>query len=209
MTKNQPSDMNGSTCACGAPEFIAKTGECRSCYNRRYMGERRRRALASPCSRCGRHPVAVRVRMLCTACATADKRANWSTAYSASHDRVRAARGPASRWRCIACGDRAEQWAYRSGSPREIAGTVRDGGKTKHMAWSPDPADYDPMCQPCHGRQDRANYGHGIRRDPDYQRRVARASYHRTMADPAKRAARNARQRAARARRGQQIGDGR
>lgn len=89
-------------------------------------------------------------------------------AYSTAHNRLRAMRGPARDWFCARCGDRAEQWAYREGSPREIRGDVpvtRRGKRyVSHMAWSPDPADYVALCAPCHGGLTRPDWGDGYRK---------------------------------------------
>ena len=50
------------------------------------------------------------------------------------------------------------------------------------MRWSPDPADYDPMCRPCHGDRDRDDYQRGYRHDPEKRRAYARLAYAREVA---------------------------
>jgi len=143
--------VSEATCACGAPVFIKRSGECKSCYHRRYNSERREAALALTCSDCGRRAVAVVSTMLCTDCTLRRRRTRRSAevTYHAALLRVHADRGSASSWRCIRCGRPAEKWAYRAGSPREIAGVVEADGKRKRMRWSPDPADYEPRCGAC------------------------------------------------------------
>lgn len=233
--------MSAGTCKCGRPVHVRKTGECHPCYNARKHIEHadaieaRRRArresiLGSPCSACGREPVAVVATRLCLNCAPRkppSKRTNEASgqavprpralSYQAAHLRLRANRGPASRWRCIACGEPAEQWAYRAGSEREITGEApyqKNGRRrSRHLAWSPDPADYDPMCRPCHAARDGRKHvkgNVGSWKDPEYvrawrrayrernaerRRTQSRESWRRVMADPAKRAARNQRRR--------------
>jgi len=78
--------------------------------------------------------------------------------YRSAHSRTQAARGVARLHHCIDCGGRAEDWSLRRTAARlrfEQLGTYT-------LAYSPDPADYDPRCKPCHavydrdGRRDRA-----------------------------------------------------
>ena len=76
--------------------------------------------------------------------------------YSTAHRRIAAQRGPAREHPCSNCGGEAHSWAYRGGSEKEL---VEDRGPSAHVQivrYSPDPADYDPMCWGCHGRKDRA-----------------------------------------------------
>lgn len=203
-------------CACGEPVFIRKTGECSLCYHRRRRAEMR--SSGELCSVCGQRPVEILKTRECRACY--DRRRPQrtrvsrnparvpSTTYGTSHDRVRVARGAASSWRCIHCGAPAQEWAYRAGSPREISAIVVRGGKRKHLSWSPDPADYDPMCKPCHGDRDRpGEYGRGYRSDAEKarasRRQWASASYARSVSTPAGREAYRARKRAERRRREQ------
>lgn len=194
-------------CGCGSPVFIKKTGECAPCYHRRRNAEKRAHALAQPCKRCRRRPASVASTGLCTRCTTARRLARHSrvVSYDAAHARVRALRGSASSWRCVRCGEPAQEWAYRGGSPRERRGAVADGRRVRRMAWSPDPSDYDPMCRSCHGSSERADYGKGYRNDADRARELRREwkrrQYARQVATEAGRAAYLARKRAERARR--------
>ena len=205
-----------STCRCGSPVFIKKTGECAPCYHRRRNAEHRAHALSQPCRRCKRRRAAVAESGLCAPCTTAARLAKQKrvVSYDAAHARVRKLRGSASLWRCIRCGEPAQEWAYRGGSPRERRGTVVSGRKTRRMAWSPDPSDYDPMCRTCHGTTDRPDYGNGYRNNPDraieLRREWKRRQYARQVATEAGRAAYRARKRAERARRAerQAIPDG-
>lgn len=196
-----------STCRCGSPVFIKKTGECAPCYHRRRHAAKRAHALEQPCRRCKRRPATVASTGHCGPCTSALRRARQTrvVSYDAAHARVRALRGSASSWRCILCGQPAQEWAYRGGSPRERRGTVTDGRRTRRLAWSPDASDYDPMCRPCHGSSERPDYGNGYRHDPDRARELRREwkrrQYARQVATEAGRAAYRARKRAERARR--------
>jgi len=194
-------DIEIVECACGRAVAIKSAGECRTCYNARYHRERVARDLSRPCHDCGLQPAEFASTGLCKRCTTIRRRRSRTTdvSYEGAHQRVAADRGSAHLHRCVACGGQAEEWAYRPGSPRELTGFVVRDGVRKNMLWSGDPADYDPLCRLCHGARDRSDYGKGRRRDPEQRREWARASYHRAMADPAKRSARNERQRAWRA----------
>jgi len=79
--------------------------------------------------------------------------------YKAAHKRVQRARGKASDYRCVDCGEPAEEWSYRGGSPDEIRGPVpgRSDGYdyVSICAWSPNPDDYDPRCVQDHRARDR------------------------------------------------------
>lgn len=186
--------MTARSCACGAAIKHPTTGECGTCYGRRWRAERR---AAMTCTKCGQTGIRSDTEQLCEPCLLSARRARRATevSYDAAHQRVRADRGPASAWHCIACGRRATEWAYREGSLFEQHGIVDAGGRRRRMRWSSDSGAYDPMCRTCHGQRDRAGYGKGKRRDRAHQLRWQRDSYHRAMADPDKRAARNARQR--------------
>jgi hypothetical protein len=167
-------------CKCGAPVFIKKTGECARCYQRR----RRRELVGSPTAIAPRRPP--------RRSAAAQARV-YAMTYQACHARLRAQRGLASQWTCVRCGRRAEEWAYRGGSPSEIEGDVHTRDKVRHMRWSPEPSDYDPMCRRCHGARDRDDYGRGYRHDPDKAREARRQwsakHYAKTVATPEGRAA--------------------
>lgn len=138
-----------TSCNCGRPALYRATGECQRCYDRRRSAPLRARRAAL-------------YRKPCT--------------YAAAHTRVRTARGSARDWFCVRCGKPADQWAYVGDSPREIRAersyTVRGRPKTATLSWSPDPADYVPLCRTDHGLATRSDYGAGYRHDA-----AARASY--------------------------------
>lgn len=85
-------------------------------------------------------------------------KACWSTdiTYNGAHSRVRRARNNASMYPCADnCGQQAEEWSYRHGSPHEMTERVTNRHGNEYVyAYSPDPADYDPLCKPCHTRYD-------------------------------------------------------
>jgi hypothetical protein len=78
--------------------------------------------------------------------------------YSTAHRRVAAQRGAAREHPCVTCDGEAHSWAYRGGSPKELVEEVGPGHRFKPegalLRYSPDPADYDPMCWSCHARKD-------------------------------------------------------
>lgn len=73
--------------------------------------------------------------------------------YEQAHHNLRHVRGPASTQSCLNCGDQAVHWAYRNTSPVELEGTLR--GRPGKVRYSPEPADYDPLCVMCHRIRDR------------------------------------------------------
>jgi hypothetical protein len=73
--------------------------------------------------------------------------------YTAAHDRVRRARGPASAQTC-ACGAAARHWAYTHDDPAELV--APDG-----VRYSGDPARYVALCVPCHKSGDLARLRRG------------------------------------------------
>lgn len=76
--------------------------------------------------------------------------------YCSAHRRVTAKRGPAREHGCSVCLGEAHSWAYRGGSDKELI-EARPGNPIQEVArYSPDPADYDPMCWSCHARKDLA-----------------------------------------------------
>ncbi|WP_404433142.1 hypothetical protein LG299_02315 [Microbacterium lacus] len=145
-------------CACGRAVYVKKSGECQRCYNRRWYNEQRATDVGYLMSR--RVPTAQRVPRKPS---TTPRAGTDPSSYGAAHSRVRARRGPASSWYCIRCGTPARQWAYRATQAREIKGTNREG---RPRVWSPDPADYDPMCLTCHAERDGRVWGTGYRHDP-------------------------------------------
>ena len=76
-------------------------------------------------------------------------------AYSTAHKRVASRRGRARDHACLVCEQPAASWAYRGNSPRELR-EWRDVSPVKSgwLRYSPDPADYDPLCWRCHARKD-------------------------------------------------------
>lgn len=73
--------------------------------------------------------------------------------YGGAHDRVRAARGPASGHSCIDCAAPAQDWSYDGQDPNERRGANAYG---RGLAFSLDPSHYVPRCKPCHVRHDAA-----------------------------------------------------
>lgn len=179
---------------------------CLRCYHRAYARRRRARRTGitlAICPACDKRPISRGYGDRCLECG---RRRLYSTpcSYEAAHRRIRRARGAASEWRCIRCGAQAEQWSYREGSPREIAGARvvrRHGGAiVSNVRWSPDPADYDPLCAADHGRATRADWGAGALRDPAVRRARKQAAHAAAVSTPEGRAAYNARKRATYAR---------
>lgn len=80
---------------------------------------------------------------------------NWrggDIAYAGAHSRVRTARGRASTYDCVSCGQRAQQWAYNGCDPDQLFGPI---GKTTFFAFYSTNADfYDPLCCKCHRSRD-------------------------------------------------------
>lgn len=77
------------------------------------------------------------------------------TTYKQAHKRITQRRGKATEHECVSGGHRAQQWAYKGGSHHEQTGWVSNGGGHFYWTvWSPDPADYQPMCIPCHRAYD-------------------------------------------------------
>ena len=74
--------------------------------------------------------------------------------YSAAHQRVLAARGPAKDHRCAFCPEPARDWAYGHGCPDERAD---QHGKEAGRPYSPDPDRYLPACRAHHGGLDRTH----------------------------------------------------
>lgn len=66
--------------------------------------------------------------------------------YTAAHDRVRRARGPATKKLCQ-CGSPARHWAYDHKDPAELV-------DPRGYRYSSRPGHYLPQCVPCHKRDD-------------------------------------------------------
>lgn len=76
--------------------------------------------------------------------------------YNAAHLRVKAVKGRASQHTCADCGAQAAEWSYQGGAEVELTEVRRmPRGRNRSVAYSPDPADYDPRCKPCHTKYDR------------------------------------------------------
>lgn len=86
-----------------------------------------------------------------------DKSHNWLSDdelnYRAIHLRVRAKKGSASNYECVACGGRAKHWAYNHNSKNERLGVHEQGFI---VPFGTEIEDYQPMCVPCHKRLDLA-----------------------------------------------------
>ena len=85
---------------------------------------------------------------------------NWCgdhVGYTGAHDRVRGARGSASDHSCVACGGRAQQWAYDHADLDERY--EYDVKGVSLMAYSAKIDHYRPMCIPCHKAFDLALVG--------------------------------------------------
>lgn len=74
--------------------------------------------------------------------------------YAMAHNRVRFARGSASQYSCVGCGEQAQHWAYRHDDPNEQLKPV--WGRPYKLPFSTDPWRYDPMCIGCHRAYDNA-----------------------------------------------------
>jgi hypothetical protein len=84
-----------------------------------------------------------------------------SIAYNGAHQRVRAARGPATDNLC-ACGQPAKQWSYLFTDPNERV------DEQTGLTYGPDPAHYAARCAPCHKRLDL----HRLRQEAGHRSRV-------------------------------------
>jgi hypothetical protein len=73
------------------------------------------------------------------------------TAYNVVHTRLRRTRGIARDLPCVECGGGPCWWALQYNHSESI--TQPENGSP----YSTDLDDYAPMCQKCHGEQDRAN----------------------------------------------------
>jgi hypothetical protein len=133
----------------GCERTAVLKGQCNPCYQRAYYATNRDQW--RPGGRYYREPEG-RKRDLTLAPCT----------YAEAHKRTRRRRGPASGYTCR-CGKPAEQWAYRGGSELEQCGDRIVYGRNRRVVyaqWSPDPADYDPLCTRCHADADGRLY-HG------------------------------------------------
>jgi hypothetical protein len=73
--------------------------------------------------------------------------------YEGAHARVRRARGKARDYACVDCGGDAQDWSYDHGDSQELVGA--SGSRYAGIAYSLDPAHYQPRCKACHVMFDR------------------------------------------------------
>lgn len=79
----------------------------------------------------------------------AERNVNWTgddASYSAVHQRIDHAHGPASQYKCVDCGGKARHWSYSHNSPNEK--------QSKFGPYSVNMDDYSPRCVRCHKRMD-------------------------------------------------------
>lgn len=78
--------------------------------------------------------------------------------YWVAHRRVKAARGTASQFACVDCGNAAREWSYDKTDPEQLYGPPKPG--SPYIApYSLDVQRYHPRCVPCHRWQDRNGIG--------------------------------------------------
>lgn len=70
--------------------------------------------------------------------------------YTGAHDRVRAARGPATELLCVDCGAAADGWSYDHRDPDERI----EPEDPKRKPYSVKPEHYQPRCNACHWKID-------------------------------------------------------
>ena len=76
--------------------------------------------------------------------------------YYGAHARVQKVKGKASEHTCVECGSPAAQWAYTHECGSEKWVSRHRNGNLVEIAYSTDPAMYQPMCVPCHTKMDKA-----------------------------------------------------
>jgi hypothetical protein len=122
------------------PEGQARCRECR------------RKDRTSECRHCGGpfyNPR--RDRTYCSRSCAADARRIDNPTYATAHTRVYVKRGRARDQMCVACGKRAQDWAYDHDDPDELTGVDRNGRDVEFtVKYSGDPDHYIPLCIPCH-----------------------------------------------------------
>ncbi|QIX27597.1 hypothetical protein ncot_14045 [Nocardioides sp. JQ2195] len=78
--------------------------------------------------------------------------------YPRAHERVRAARGPASEHECIDCPAWADTWSYVRGCPDERSGPTKPcDPESAGSPYCEHIEHYQPRCFSCHSRLDRAS----------------------------------------------------
>lgn len=78
--------------------------------------------------------------------------------YRAAHGRVRQFFGSASKFRCLKCGNWANEWAYDGTDPTALTGLVNVQRQDYPVTYSVWPEFYMPMCFPCHRALDKAKW---------------------------------------------------
>lgn len=159
--------MTTTTCACGKAVKYKRSGECGTCYNRRWRADNPERVRESQVVCRKRYRENHREKIAESARAYRREARDRTdempvfdltapVSYYAAHLRVKYWRGPARIHTCT-CGAEAKDWAYVGDSPHEQRGEVRRGPSREpsHLAWSPNPLDYVPRCRPCHIEMDR------------------------------------------------------
>lgn len=79
--------------------------------------------------------------------------------YVAAHDRIRKEHGLAAERQCVSCPDQAADWALKR-EAREKG--MESSGLHAGLPFSPDPADYQPMCRSCHSSYDKSHKAGGV-----------------------------------------------
>lgn len=83
---------------------------------------------------------------------TGERNSSWTgdqATYSAAHQRVKKARGSASKYECVNCDRQAKHWSYNHADPNERF--TEEG-----YAYSTSLEHYEPKCVPCHKKSDLA-----------------------------------------------------
>ena len=82
--------------------------------------------------------------------------------YAGIHKRIFYDRGRARQFKCVDCGNDAQEWSYDGGAEQEYWQKVRG----VYMAYSVDQSLYSPRCKPCHRGKDldiQAQYDRAVR----------------------------------------------
>ena len=97
--------------------------------------------------------------------------------YAAAHKRVRAKRGPATAYRCVDCGEPANEWSYNHCEAMyELEQAVRgERGHVSMLRFHPNPIYYSPRCRTCHALQRQTVAHWDLESDPALGRAVHRA----------------------------------
>jgi hypothetical protein len=72
--------------------------------------------------------------------------------YFGAHGRVKSVFGSATKYCCVFCGGKANEWAYDGTDESELNGFVTDNKwPVTYSVW---PEFYMPLCHPCHRKMD-------------------------------------------------------